>query len=421
MGRANGEPTAVGTSRAVGRVDLLVHNADLVLTCAPDAPDLGRIEHGSVAFLEGEVVWTGPAAHAPDADEVIDATGLLAMPGLVDPHTHAIWAGSRSDEFALRLAGASYSSILEAGGGILSTVRATRAADRAWLAEVGRARLSGLRARGITTAEVKSGYGLDVATEVRMLRAAWDCTDVVRVLPTFLGAHTIPAEFRSNRDAYVRQVIEQQLPAVVADDLAIACDVYCDRGAFDLDESIAILTAARDMGLGVRAHAEQVAWTGIAAAAAALGATSVDHLERIDDAGIAALAAHNTVAVLLPGAQLYLRDTAPPVAALREAGVRLALGTDLNPGSSPVHDPWCIGALACLLQGFTIDEVVLGWTRHAGAAVGRADLGWLGPGSVADLVLFAPPPGESATPAALVQHIGAARVVAVIQDGEQTV
>ncbi len=408
-------------SYSSGPVDLLVHDADVLLTCAPNADDLGRIRGGSVAFHEGEVVWCGPAVHAPSAREVIDATGLIAMPGLVDPHTHAVWAGSRSDEFSRRLAGTSYTEILEAGGGILSTVRHTRLADRETLADTCRDRLWGLLRRGVTTVEVKSGYGLDVATELRILEAAWDCTDTVRIVPTFLGAHAVPPELRGKRDAYVRQIIDEQLPQVVAADLAVACDVYCDRGAFTLDEAVAILEAAKAHGLGLRVHAEQVAYTGIAEAAARLGATSADHLERIDDAGIAAMAAHNTVAVLLPGAQLYLKDSSPPVAALREAGVRLALGTDLNPGSSPVHDPWTIATLACVLQGFTVDEAVLGFTRHAGAAMGRTDTGWLGPGSAADLALFAPPPGEPAAAASLVQHMGGARTVAVIRDGIQVV
>ncbi len=404
------------TNRSL-RADLLIEHADVLYPCTADGPDLGRIEDGAVAFLEGEVVYVGPSVHAPDADEVVDASGLVALPGLVDPHTHAVFAGSRSDEFRRRLAGESYTAILEAGGGILSTVRHTRAADVTQLAASARGRLDGLLRRGVTTVEVKSGYGLEPAAELRMLEAAWDCRDTVQVIPTFLGAHAIPAEFRLRRDAYVRQIIEEQLPAVVAADLAVACDVYCDRGAFTLDESVAILEAAKALGLGLRVHAEQVEYTGIAEAAARLGATSADHLERIDSAGIAAMAEHGTVAVLLPGAQLYLRDDPPPVAALREAGVALALGTDLNPGSSPVHDPWSILTLACILQGFTVEEAVLGMTRNAGRALGRPDLGWLGEGSAADLILVAPPPGEPPGLSSLVQHLGGSRVVTVVRDG----
>ena len=379
------------------------------ILAADDAEDLGVMERASVAFLEGEVAWVGPAAHAPDAENVLDGSGLIALPGLVDPHTHAVWAGSRSDEFRRRLSGVPYTEILESGGGILSTVRATRQASREDLAATARARLAGLRSHGVTTVEIKSGYGLDPDTEVRLLQAAWDCSDTVRVVPTFLGAHAIPPEWRHDRAAYVAQVIEEQLPRCAP--LADFIDVYCDRGAFTVEETEAILTAGAALGLGLKCHAEQVAFTGAAAAAARLGATSVEHLERVDDAGLEALARAGTVAVLLPGAQLYLRDTAPPVAALREAGVPLALGTDLNPGSSPVHDPWTVATLACVLQGFTIEEAVLGLTRNAGRALGRPELGWVGPGSVADLALFAPPPGEPAAISGLVQHLGGHRAV----------
>jgi imidazolonepropionase len=397
--------------------ELLIHHLARLYTMAPDAEGLGEIADGAVAFSGGSVVYVGPSAGAPDAAEVIDGSGLVGLPGLVDCHTHAVWAGSRADEFARRLAGARYSDILEAGGGILSTVRHTRATDEATLAALARARLAGMRRRGVTTVEVKSGYGLSPDAEARLLRAAAAAGDVVRVVPTFLGAHTVPAEYRGDRAAYVRQIIDEQLPRCAP--LAECIDVYCDRGAFTVAESVAILSAGRAAGLKVKAHAEQVAYTGIAAAAAELGAVSVEHLERLDDAGVAALAAHGTVAVLLPGAQLYLKDTAPPVAALREAGVPMAVATDLNPGSSPVHDLWTAATLSCILQGLTIAEAALGITRHAGAALGRPELGWLGADSAADMVLIAPPPGEPATISGLIQHMGGGRVAHVIQDGRR--
>lgn len=397
------------------RADLLVHRLSSLVTADPARNGLGLLEDASVGFADGRVIYVGPAAHAPGADVVIDGRGLIGTPGLVDPHTHTLWAGSRAAEFRQRLAGVSYSSILEAGGGILSTVAHTRAAPEASLVALGRQRLAAMRARGVTTVEIKSGYGLDPVTEARLLRAAAACGDVVRVIPTWLGAHAIPAEFRGDRAAYVRQLIEVQLPLCAP--LAHHVDVYCDRGAFTLEESLAVLEAGRARGLKVRAHAEQVTWTGIAAAAARLGATCVDHLERIDGPGIEALAAAGTVAVLLPGAQLYLRDTAPPVAALREAGVPLAVGTDLNPGSSPVGDLWSCATLACLIQGLSLEEAVLGITRRAGQALGRPELGWLGEGSVADFAAFAPPPGEPPRVDALVQHLGSASATVVIRDG----
>ncbi len=398
------------------RADLLVHRLDQLYTCAPGAEGLGPLSGASVAFADGELLWVGPAADAPDADEVIDGRGLFALPGLVDCHTHAIWAGDRADEFRRRLAGVPYAQILEEGGGILHTVAQTRRASREALTAAARARLAALRAHGVTTAEVKSGYGLDPRTERRLLDCAWDLNDTVRVVPTFLGAHTVPAEHRRRRSAYVQQIIDEQLPLCA--ELAEFIDVYCDRGAFDLDEATAILEAGRARGLKLRAHAEQVTHTGIAARAAALGATCVDHLERLDDAGIAAMAAHGTVAVLLPGAQLYLRDAPPPVAALREAGVPLAVATDLNPGSSPVFDPWAAATLGCLLQGLRVEEAVLGLTRVAGAALGRPELGWLGPGSAADLAVFAPPPGAAPRVESLVQVLGGPRAVLVVRDGE---
>ncbi len=402
-------------SIGAGRAELLVHNLSALYTLDPTRPLLERQEGMSVGFADGELFYLGPAAHAPEADEVIDGEGLIGLPGLVDPHTHAVWAGSRAEEFRRRLSGATYAEILEGGGGILSTVAATRRRDRCSLAEDARIRLGGLLDHGVTTVEVKSGYGLEPEAEERILRAIWDCSDTVRVVPTFLGAHTVPAEFRGDRRAYVRQIIEEQLPRCAP--LARFIDVYCDRGAFDLEEAEQILRAGKALGLGIKAHAEQVAWTGISTLAAQLGATSVEHLERIDARGVAALAAAGTVAVLLPGAQLYLRDSAPPVGLLREAGVPLALGTDLNPGSSPVHDPWTVATLACLLQGLTMEEALLGITRQAGRALGRSDLGWLGVGSVADMAIFAPPPGEPPSVDVLIQHLGAHRAVAVVREG----
>ena len=400
-------------------VELLVHRLARLYTMAPDADGLGEIPDASIGFSGGQVRYIGPSSGAPDAASVIDGSGLIGLPGLVDCHTHAVWAGSRADEFARRLAGASYAEILEAGGGILSTVSQTRRADLATLTRDARARLTGMLAHGVTTAEVKSGYGLSPESEARILQAARAAGDVLRVVPTFLGAHTVPAAHRGNRKAYVRQVIDEQLPLCAP--LAECIDVYCDRGAFTVAESVEILAAGKAAGLKVKAHAEQVAYTGIAAAAAALGAVSVEHLERLDAAGVAALAAHGTVAVLLPGAQLYLKDTPPPVAALREAGVPMAVATDLNPGSSPVHSLWTAATLGCILQGLTIEEAALGITRHAGAALGRPELGWLGSGSVADLALFAPPPGEPTTIASLIQHMGAARAQVVIQDGKRRI
>lgn len=400
--------------------DLIVRRIRTLVTMDPKSGGsrLGVLHDAAVAYQNGRVAWMGADREAPAARRTLDGSGCVGLPGLVDCHTHAVWAGSRADEFEQRLAGVSYTSILEGGGGILSTVRATRAADQETLVNLAAARLARMRACGATTVEVKSGYGLDPETEPRLLLAAREAgrRAGVRVVTTFLGAHAVPAEHRADREAYVRQVIEVQLPRVVG--LADAVDVYVDRGAFTVDEGRAILTAGRALGLHVRIHAEQVVFTGAAAMAAELGALSADHLEQIDDAGIAAMARAGTVAVLLPAAMLYLRDPSPPVARLRAAGVPLAVATDLNPGTSPVHDLWTCATLACLTMGLTVEEALLGITVNAARALGRPDLGVLRPGLVGDLALFEPPPGEPASAAALVQYLGGHAARALVVEGQ---
>lgn len=386
-------------------VDTVVRGLDVLMTMDPAGGEgpLGELHDAAVAFEDGVVTWVGPDAQAPDAPVVHQMRGCVGMPALVDCHTHAVWAGSRADEFQRRLQGESYTSLLEGGGGILSTVRATRAAGDELLVRGAAARLQRLAAYGVGVAEVKSGYGLDPETELRLLRAAKAAGEWadVRVVRTFLGAHALPAEWRHDRDGYVRQVIEEQLPRCAPE--ADGVDVYVDRGAFTVEEGERILRAGQARGLAVRVHAEQVAHTGAAAMAARLGAWSCDHLERVDDEGIGAMAAAGTVAVMLPGAMLYLRDTPPPVAKLREAGVPLAVATDLNPGSSPVHDPWACATLACLTFGLTVEEALLGLTRNGARALGLLDAGRVAVGARPGLAVFEPAPGESPSAASLVQ------------------
>ena len=340
---------------------------------------------------------------------------VCGLSGLVDCHTHTLFAGSRAQEFQRRLAGESYTRILEEGGGILSTVRATREASDEVLSNLLSARLSGFLQGGVTTVEVKSGYGLSVGQEIRLCRLLAEKRWPVHLETTFLGAHAIPLEFRENRDAYVQAIVEDMIPGVQG--LADAVDVYCDRGAFTLDESRRILRAGMDAGLVGRIHAEQVDWTGSAAMAAEEGCASADHLERLDAAGIDAMADAGMVGVLLPGAQLYLRDSAPPARALAEAGVPLAVATDFNPGSSPVRDLLSCASLACIQMGLTVEEAFLGITKNAALALGRPERGWIGSGAAADLSLFALPPGETAS-ASLIQYLGSHRACAVIRDGQ---
>ncbi len=365
------------------------------------------VRDAAVHLVGDRVAWVGPRAHAPSADAVVDVEGAIGVPGLVDCHTHTVFAGSRVDDFVRRLAGETYTAILEQGGGIHATVRATRMATEEELTLLTEQRLERMLARGVTTVEVKSGYGLRLDVELRQLRAAVAADVGVEVVPTYL-AHVIPPGV--DRQAWVDEIVAVHLPAVVG--LATGVDVYCDQGAFTLDEAARILWAGKGLGLTVHVHAEQVAHTGVAALAGALGAASADHLERVDAVGIAALAGGGTVAVLLPGAMVYLRDTAPPVALLRAAGVPMAIATDFNPGSSPVLDLWTAATLACLTMGLTVEEALMGVTVNAGRALGRPDLGWLGPGSAADLAVFRPPPGEPARVGVLVQYLGG-------QDAEQ--
>lgn len=375
---------------------------------------LGAIPEAAIALAGERVVWIGPSREAPACADTRSRPGCIGLPGLVDAHTHAVWAGSRADEFERRLAGASYSEILEQGGGILSTVAATRATPLEQLTATCAARLRRLAARGTTTVEIKSGYGLSPVHEETLLRAARaaGAEAGVRVLTTFLGAHTIPAEHRADRSAYVAQILEEQLPRCAPH--ADFVDVYVDRGAFTVEEGRRVLQAGQARGLKARIHAEQVTHTGAAAMAAELGALSADHLEQIDDAGIAAMAEAGTVAMMLPGAMLYLGDPPPPVARLREAGVPLAVATDLNPGTSPVHDLWAAATLACVAQRLTVEEALLGITAHGARALGRPDLGRLAIDGPGDVVVARPAPGEPPTPAALIQHLGGTEVVETI-------
>jgi len=353
---------------------------------------------------EGRILALAPAGTllpAPGA-VVVEARGRVAFPGLVDCHTHSVWAGTRLGDFVRRLGGESYAAILEGGGGIHTSVAATRAASEAELLALTRERLAGMLTHGVTTVEIKSGYGLTVEHEVRLLLVARAAAGPQRVVTTFLGAHALPPG--RERAAYVDELCGPMLTACAP--LADAVDIYCDRGAFTLAEAERLFQAARALGLPVKAHAEQVAHTGVAALAARCGALSCDHLERADAEDIAAMAAAGTGAVLLPGAMLYLRDPPPPVAALRAAGVPMAVGTDLNPGSSPVRDLWSAATLACLTMGLTPEEALAGITSVAARALGRPDLGRLEPGATADFALFAPPPGELADPRVFVQYLG---------------
>jgi imidazolonepropionase len=322
---------------------------------------------------------------------MFDAKGGLVVPGLVDCHTHLAFGGWRAEEFEQRCRGATYQEIAASGGGIMSTVRATRAASDDELFSRARRFSEAMTQLGVTTVECKSGYGLTFDDELRLLRVyrRLASEDGVRVVPTLLGAHTVPADLKGNRQGYIRMLVEELIPAVAAEKLARFCDVFVDRSAFSVDEARAILKAGAAAGLALKLHADQFADDGGAALAAEVGAVSADHLEHVSDAGIAALGKAGTVAVSLPIASLYLRQPPMPARRLIEAGVPVAVATDFNPGSAPSYHLPLAMTLACTLQGMTPAEALKGATLYAARAAGVEErAGSLEPGKRADFVVI---------------------------------
>lgn len=410
--------------------------ADLVLTgiselATPEGrgprvgSDLGRlrvIERAAVAADHGRIVFVGTESECSDAVAPrpgcrrIDAGGGTVLPGFVDAHTHLPFSGWREREFDERLRGATYSGIAARGGGILSTVGLTRAADRATLTAAVRERLDGLLRLGTTTVEAKSGYGLTLDDELKQLSALAEAgrDHPVEIVKTFLGAHTVPAEYKQRREDYVRLVVEEMLPAVARDGLAEYADAFVDANAFGIDEARRVLTAAREHGLGVRLHADQLSDDGAAELAAELGAASADHLEHSSPAGIEALARAGTCGVVLPAATLFLMmDVRPPGRALADAGVAVVVATDFNPGSCPTESMGTAVWLACLTAGLTVDEAITASTLNAAHALGRAgQTGSIETGKRANLVVHAIPNRYH-----LVYRFGVPRVDKTIVDG----
>jgi imidazolonepropionase len=377
-------------------------------TCAANAPGLGVVERGAVAAVDGRIVFAGAEADLPAAlrrGRVVDCEGRWITPALIDCHTHLVHAGNRAREFELRLEGASYEEIARAGGGIAATVVATRAASEDELVRQSLPRLDALIAEGVGTVEVKSGYGLDLENERKMLRVARRLANEreVAVRATFLGAHALPPEFKNDRAGYIALLADAMLPALAAEGLVDAVDGFCETIAFAPDEIARVFAAARALSLPVKLHAEQLATGGGAALAAEYGALSADHLEHLDEKGAAALAEAGVVAVLLPGAYYTLRETqAPPVALLRRRGAAIAVATDCNPGTSPLTSILLALNLAATLFRLTVDECLIGVTRNAARALGLADqVGSLAPGRWADLAIW-----EVERPAELVYRLG---------------
>lgn len=375
-------------------------------TLAEGAPGLGLVEDGLVAAKGGRIAYAGPAAGAGaiEADEIIDCEGRWITPGLIDCHTHLIFGGDRAHEFELRLAGASYEEIARAGGGIVSTMKATRGASEADLVASALPRLDALLSEGVTTVEVKSGYGLSREAELKSLRAARALGEVrpVSVTTTYLGAHALPPEAAGDKDAYIEEVIAL-LPEIAQARLADAVDAFCEGLAFSPEQVARVFTAARALGLPVKLHADQLSNLHGAKLAAGFGALSADHLEHTDEEGAAAMAQAGTVAVLLPGAFYFIRETKlPPVALFRTHGTRIALATDCNPGTSPLTSLLLTMNMGATLFRLTVDECIAGVTREAARALGRlGDIGTLEAGKSCDLAIW-----NIERPAELVYRMG---------------
>lgn len=380
---------------------------------------LGLTEQGVIAVRDGRILYAGAASEAPSFSprETVPCDGRWITPGLIDCHTHLVYAGNRADEFQQRLAGTSYEDIARAGGGILSTVRATRAASEEELVALALPRLDALLAEGVTAVEIKSGYALDTPGELRMLRAArrLGVERKVAVSTSFLGAHALPPEFAGDADGYIDLLCRQTLPLAVAEGLVDAVDIYTETIGFTLDQTRRMFDAARALGVPVRIHAEQFSDMGGSVLAASYGALSSDHLEYLGAEGIAAMASAGTVAILLPGAYYFTRETQlPPIGALRAAGVPMALATDCNPGTSPTTSLLLMLNMGATLFRLTVEECLRGVTINAARALGMAtELGSLAPGKRADFAIW-----NIETPAELVYRIGFNPLHTRIRDGQ---
>lgn len=393
--------------------DMVIHNVHL----ATMEHGYGELLDAAIAVKDGRIAWFGPGDELPASGAVLhDGQGCWLTPGLIDCHTHIVHAGNRSDEFEARLNGASYEDISRAGGGIMSTVRATRAASDDELLRQSLPRVLALLAEGVTTLEIKSGYGLDGDSEAKMLRVARRIGQQlpVSVRTTFLGAHALPPEYAGRADAYVDLLCAQMLPALAGDGLVDAVDAFCERIGFTPAQTERVFAAAQALGLPVKLHAEQLSDLGGAALVARYGGLSADHLEFLSDDGVAAMARHGTVAVLLPGAYYFLRETQPPpVAALRAAGVPMAVSTDCNPGTSPMTSLLLAMNMACTLWRLTPQEALAGCTLHAARALGlQQETGSLAIGKRADFALW-----RIARPADLAYALGLNPCAGVVHGG----
>lgn len=378
----------------------------------------GLLEKGAIAVQDDKIIWIGSTDDLPwESPRVVDLQGKCLTPGLIDCHTHLVYAGNRSHEFEMRLKGATYEMIAESGGGIRSTVAATRHATEEELFQQSLQRARQACRVGVTTMDIKSGYGLDLATELKILRVAKRLEETLplSIIKTFLGAHTVPHEFQGRADEYIDYVCDVMLPDIVSKKLVDHVDVFCEKIAFTLQQTERVFQTAQKFGLQIKCHAEQLSNSSSAALAAKYQALSADHLEHLDEAGVKALAKSGTVAVLLPGAFYFLREKQmPPIHLLRKHNVPIAIATDCNPGTSPVSSLLLIINMGCTLFGLTPEEALLGVTKHAAKALGvEKRCGTLEVGKTADFAVW-----DVKHPAELAYGVGMSECVGVVKEGK---
>jgi imidazolonepropionase len=384
-----------------------------------DMRDLGIIERATVLIQNGLFTWIGSSTEfdqtVDEHIDILDASELVGLPGFVDSHTHLLFAGTREDEFAIRIEGKSYQEIAEAGGGILSTVQATRTATKKELKRIARRHVDTMLTEGTTTVEIKSGYGLNEKDEIKMLDAINDLAEecLMDIVPTFLGAHAVPSEFTNNSDAYVDLICTRMLPYIAQRKLAKFCDVFCEQGYFSIEQCRRIFTTAKPLGIRNKIHADQLTQIGASKLAAEVNAVSADHLEQIDDAGIAALKQSGTIATVLPGVSFFLNDKYPPARKIIDAGVPLAIASNFNPGSCMSYSMPMMMTIACTHMSMTPEEALTASTLNGAAALGLSEkLGSIEVGKQADIVLYDIPGYRY-----LAYHFGTNHVAKVIKHG----
>jgi imidazolonepropionase len=407
-------------------MDIVIYNASQIVTvaahgalkkCGAEMREIGVIEDGAIAVKDGRIEYVGPADHIDisNAERSINAFGKVVLPGFVDSHTHLVFAGAREEEFARRIAGATYADIAASGGGINTTVKATRAASKVELTEYALHRLDSCIGFGSTTVEIKSGYGLDHENEIKMLEVINELKQlhVVDIVPTFLGAHTIPYDYKDRRDEYVKLVLESMLPEVASRRLAEYCDVFVEQGAFTIDEGRAIFERGKELGLQVRVHADQITAGGGAELAAELHAASADHLDHVSEDGLLRMKEAGTIATLLPGVSLFLGEPMPDARRCIDAGLPVAVATDMNPGSCMSENIQLMMSLAALQMGMTMEEVITAVTLNAAAALHRSDqIGSIEVGKKADILIFNVPAWQR-----IIYHYGVNHLTTVIKNG----